>query len=248
MKKLILLADILFVIVLFIACAGLTVLLGLGPITVYAVNTWSPAITKTEVRLGDLDIQFFEAQATLKDFYIGNPQGLSPLKLLSARSVFIRFERASLLGNPLIIDLIEIDSPDIAYEITGRIDDFKALLQNMKVSPAGGDLTDQADNAAAQVKKKNKGRKMVIRDLLIRNAQVTAIMEPQSGKKQTLTLSELRLNNVGGSSGARPEKIARQVFVALYETIFPNSGPLNRNSGAAGNSDPSRRLGREKEH
>ena len=62
---------------------------------------------------------------------------------------------------------------------------------------------------------------MVIRDLVIRNAQVTAIMAPLGGKKLTLTLPELRLNNVGGSSGARPEEIARQVLSALYETIHP---------------------------
>jgi uncharacterized protein involved in outer membrane biogenesis len=224
------------VVMCLLAGAALVAGQNTGRILTHAVNTYGSALTKTEIRLGDVDIQFFDAQATLKDIYIGNPQGFSLPKLLSAQSVFICFERASLLGNPLVIDRLEIDAPDIAYEKNVRTDNFKMLLENMESAPVA-ESADPADNAAsASGKKKNKGRKVVIRDLVIKNAQVTAIMGPQGGKKQTLTLSELRLNNVGGSAGARPEKIARQVLSALYETIHSSSVPVNRISGTAGNS------------
>ena len=231
-KRLMMIAGTLCLLAGAILIAGLNT----GRILKHVVNTYGPALTKTEVRLGDVDIQLFDAQATLKDLYIGKLQGSSLPKLLSARSVFIRFERASLLGNPLVIDRLEIDAPDIACEKTGRTDNFKALLKNMESTPSGASagLTDNA--TAAPEKKKKKSRKVVIRELVIKNAQVTAFMGPQGGKKQTLTLSELRLNNVGGSSGARPEKIARQILSALYETIHSNSGQVNRMSGTAGNS------------
>jgi hypothetical protein len=246
MKRLRMIADTLFLLAILLAGAILVAGLNAGRILKHAVNTYGPARTKTEVRLGDVDIQLFDAQATLKELYIGNPQDFILPKLLSAQSVFIRFERASLLGNPLVLDRLEINAPDIGYEKTLKTDNFKAFLQNMKTSPAGAPA-EQPDNAtAASGKKKKKGRKVIIRELVIRNAQVTVIMEPQGGKQQTLTLSELRLNNVGGSAGARPEKIARQVLSALYETIHPNAGPVKRNSGPAGNPAPSVGEGKKK--
>jgi uncharacterized protein involved in outer membrane biogenesis len=235
MKRLRMIADTLCLLAILIAGAILVAGLNAGRILKHAVNIYGPARTKTDIRLGDVDIQLFDAQATLKELYIGNPQDFTLPKLLSAQSVFIRFERASLLGNPLVIERLEIDSPDIAYEKTGMTDNFKALLKNMEASSASAPAGEPDNAAAAPEKKKKKGRKVVIRELVISNAQVTAIMEPRGGKKQTLTLSELRLNNVGGSAGARPEKIARQVLSALYETIHPNAGSIKRNSGPAGN-------------
>jgi hypothetical protein len=43
----------------------------LGPIIKSAVNTYGPNITKTDVRLGDVDVSIFSGQAQLKDFFLG---------------------------------------------------------------------------------------------------------------------------------------------------------------------------------
>jgi hypothetical protein len=233
MKRLPIITGALSLLAFCIAGALLVAALYLDKIIHHAVNTYGPALTKTEVRLGDVDMRFFDGQAILKDIYIGNPQGFALPKLLSAKTVLLVLDRLSLLGNPLVIDRLEIESPDIFYEKNVRTDNFKELLQNME-SASAAESADPADNVAAAQGKNN--RKVVIHELVFRNAQVTANMGTQGGKKQTLTLSELRLNNVGGSSGARPEEIARKVLLALYETIHSNPGPMNSSSGADGDS------------
>lgn len=222
MKRLLLIAGALCLLAVLLAGAAFIVGMNMGRLLKHAVSTYGPELMKTEVRLGDADVRLLDGQATLKDIYIGNPLGFSLPKLLSAHLVFVCFKRASLLGGPLVIERLEIDSPDIAYEKTVRTDNFKALLKNMgssSAAPAG-----ETGTAAPSGKKKKRGRKVVIRDLVIRNTQVTVIMAPRGGKKQTLILSELRLKNIGGTSGSRPEEIVRQVFAALYETNFINSG------------------------
>jgi hypothetical protein len=155
---------------------------------------------------------------------------------LSAKTVHLVLNRLSLLGNPLVIDRLEIISPDIAYEKTAATDNFKALLKNMESSPTGVSDKQPGNANAAPKKKKEKNRKVVIRDLIIRNAQVTAIMAPLGGRTLSLTLPDLHLHNVGGSSGARPEELASQVLAALYEKIIAGAGPVGSVLGTAGDS------------
>jgi hypothetical protein len=236
MKRLLIITGALSLLALFIAGAALVALLNLDKIIHHAVNTYGPTLTKTEVRLGDVDLRLVDGQAQLNDIYIGNPQGFALPKLLSAKTVHLVLDRLSLLGSPLIITRLEIDSPDICYEKTVKTDNFKALLKNMESSSAAAPGADTDNAASAPEKKKKKSRKVVIRELIIRNAQVTAIMAPLGGKKLTLTLPELRLSNVGGTSGSRPEEVARQVLEALYKTILSHAGPMNRILGTAGDT------------
>ena len=235
MKKLLILG----LLVLVIAGAVLVALLNPGRIINHAVNTYGPTLLKTEVRLGDTDIRFFEAQADLNDIYIGNPKGFTLPKLLSAQTVHIGFDRRSLLGDPLVIDRLEIVSPDIAYEKTAGTDNFKTLLENMGAASAGAHAGVSRNAAPESGSRKQKGRKLLIRDLVIRNAQVTAIMGTRGGKKLNLTIPELHLQNVGGSSGAHPRKIVRQVLAALYEKTLSDEGPGSRASGTATDSTQS---------
>ena len=233
MKNLLLLAITLCLIAL------LTVLFNLGPIATYMVNTWGTVIAKTEVRVRDIDTGLFDGQVTLKDIYVGNPQGFSLPRMLSAGTVFMRFDCRTIFSSPLIIDRIEIDSTDIAYERIGRKDNFKMLLPNTGL-PASAEQAAGADTAtSAPHRGKQKGGKLVIRDLVIREARVTAIVSSSGSKALSFTLPELHLENVGGSSGAPPAEVARQVLAALYERILSSSGPGNKISGPADTASPS---------
>lgn len=227
MKKLILPAVILCLVAL------LAVLLNLDRITVYAVNTWGPAIAKTEVRLGDVDTGLFDGQVIVKDIHVGNPHGFSLPQLLSAATVFMRFDSSTIFSNPLIIDRIEIDSLDIAYERIGRTDNVKTFLRNMGLPATAAQAAGADTAAAAPPKRKQKGRRLVIRDLVIREARVTAIVSSSGSKALSFTLPELHLENVGGSSGAQPAEVARQVLAALYDRMPSSFAPGNRISGPA---------------
>ncbi|MBW2359092.1 MAG: hypothetical protein JRF21_10575 [Deltaproteobacteria bacterium] len=66
MKKWILIGSgAVVVIIIVLLVVGVS---NLGPIIKNAVNTHGPKMTKTEVRLGDVGISIFSAEAKLKDF------------------------------------------------------------------------------------------------------------------------------------------------------------------------------------
>ena len=96
----------------------------LGPIIKKAVNSYGPDITKTKVSLGDVDISLFSGKATLKNFFLGNPKGLD-------------IDEKSIPKDTIIIDRIEVVSPDITYEKIKGGDNFQTILQNVTSSVGG---------------------------------------------------------------------------------------------------------------
>ena len=95
MKKFIIIALVLLVVAVGVVVFGLS---KLGPLVKTAVNTYGPQITKTDVRLGDVDVSLFSAQAKLKDFYLGNPQGFNSAEAIKVGSILVDVDENSLTG------------------------------------------------------------------------------------------------------------------------------------------------------
>ncbi|HDZ23629.1 MAG TPA: hypothetical protein ENH70_03725, partial [Desulfobacteraceae bacterium] len=62
------------VVVAVIIVAVIIIATNIGPMIRKAVNTYGPGITKTDVRLGDVDVSLFSGKAKLKQLFLGNPQ------------------------------------------------------------------------------------------------------------------------------------------------------------------------------
>ena len=150
------------VIVVMIIVVVVLIASNLGPMIKTAVNKYGPEITKTDVRLGDVNISIFSAEAKLKDFFLGNPKGFESPYAMKVGSIHLNVDEKSITGNPIIIDKIEVLAPEISYEKIGKTDNFMAILNNVK-------KTAGADKKAAQKQsdKKDSGKKIIIRKLFV---------------------------------------------------------------------------------
>ena len=101
MKKIIIIGGAFIVIVIVLIVVGLS---NLGPIIEKAVNTYGPQITKTEVNLKDVGISIFSAEATLKDFRLGNPKGFKSPHAVRVGKIYVDVDEGSLTGDTIIID------------------------------------------------------------------------------------------------------------------------------------------------
>jgi uncharacterized protein involved in outer membrane biogenesis len=216
MKKWILIGGCaVVVIVIVIVVLGLS---NLGPIIKRAVNTYGPEITKTEVRLGDVDISLFSGQAELKDFLLGNPKGFKSPQAMKVRSIFAKVDKKSLTGNTIIIDRIEVVGPDITYDKVGGTDNFQTILNNVKQSEEKGKPSEEK---TAKPEKEEGGKKLLIRDFIIREGKVNlAVSTPLGEKTVSASLPDIHLKDLGKEGGgASPGKIFEEVFAALHEKI-----------------------------
>jgi len=212
MKKLILLGFCGIVIVaLIVLVVGVS---NLGPIIKKAINTYGPAITKTEVHLEDVRISVFSGEARLEDFLLGNPEGFKSPQAMKVGSILVNVDERTLADDTIVIDSIEIVSPEITYEKKRGTDNFKTILNNVTKTVS----TDKPANTRAE--KKDDGKKILIRNFIVRGGKVNLVMSSLGGKSVTASLPDIHLKDVGKEKGgASPAEVAKEIFAALYEKI-----------------------------
>ena len=211
MKKWIIISGVVIVIILILLVAGLS---KLGPMIKKAVNTYGPGITKTEVHLGNVGLSLFSGEAKLEDFYLGNPKGFNSPKAMDVGSIYVDVDEGSLTADTIIINKIEVVRPEITYEKKSGTDNFKIILNNIKRS-TGLDKPSQKHS-----EKEEGGKKILIRNFIVRDGKVNLTMSMLAGKSVGASLPDIHLKDVGKEEGgASPAEVFREVFAELYETI-----------------------------
>lgn len=198
-------------IIIIVLVLGLS---NLGPIIKKAVNTYGPEITKTELQLGDVDISIFSAEASLNDFYLGNPQGFKSPQAMGVRSIYVNIDRSSLTKDTIVIDKIEVIAPNITYEKAPGTDNFKTILYNVKKSVGADSPSEKKSN------KKGEGKKILIKDLIVKDGTVNLAVSMVGGKSISASLPDIHLKDLGTEKGgASPAEVFEIIFSALHKQI-----------------------------
>jgi len=213
MKKWLFIVGGLLVVVVAVVIFGLS---NLGPIIKKAVNTYGPKITKTEVRLDDVGISLLSVEAKLKNLYLGNPKGFKSPQAMRVKTIYVNVDEKSITGDTIIIDKVEVVGPEITYEKTGRTDNFKAILNNVKSSAHASKSSKNQDA------KEGEGKKLMIRNFIIKDGKVDLDMSVYGGSSlsASASLPDIHLKDVGKKKGgATPEEVANIIFAELYKKI-----------------------------
>lgn len=224
MKKWILIGSgAVVVIIIVLLIVGVS---NLGPMIKNAVNTQGPKITKTDVRLGDVGVSIFSAEAKLKDFYLGNPKGFKSPQAMKVGAIYVDVDEKSLTGDAIIIEKIEVVAPEITYEKIRGTDNFKTILNNVK-SSVGADKPSKGESG-----KEDEGRKIIIRNLIVRDGKVNLAIAALGGKSLSASLPDIHLKDIGKKKGgASPAEAFKEVFAELHEKITSPSVNDTLNKG-----------------
>ena len=215
MKKWLLIGIGVIVVIIALLIFGIS---RLGPIIKSAVNTYGPKITKTEVRVQDVGVSLLSGQAKLKDFYLGNPRGFKSAKAMSVQAVYVDLDEKSVTSDRVIIDRVEVTSPEINYEKVRGTDNFQTILNNVKTA-AGRSRS----SSKTKTPTKEEGKKFVIRDFIVTNGKVTMDMSVPGGSSisGSASLPDIHLKNVGEKSGgATAEEVFTIVLAELRDKII----------------------------
>lgn len=209
MKKWLVAAGLVIVALVVLMVVGVS---QLGPIIKKAVNSQGPGVTGTDLHVGNVDVALFSGRARIEDFFLGNPEGFETPYAVSAKTIKVDIDKKSLTGDTVIIDRIEVVAPSIIFEKGRGSDNFKALLNNVQRSSTGAEKKAGKADAGS--------KKLLIRELILRDGKVNLAIKGLKGKNLTASLPEIRLQNIGQQQGgASPAQAAREVFAALYGKI-----------------------------
>lgn len=205
----------LFCVVLFVIIVLMVAVFNLGTIVKMAVNSYGPEITKTHMQVDKADVSVFQARAGLEHFVLGNPEGFSSPHAITVGSMLIDVDESTLTKDTVIIDRIEVIAPEITYEIKGTTDNFRAIIENMKKPEQQG-----KKDGEKSVEKKD-GKKVIIRNLILKNIKVKTSADIAGGDIATTTISEIHLRDIGEKqNGVDMAEAVLTVLNELYSQVI----------------------------
>ncbi|MFH1016884.1 MAG: AsmA family protein [Pseudomonadota bacterium] len=202
MKKLLWIAGtgvVALIIVLFVAS------LFLGPILKAGIETVGPKMTQTELNVGMVTLRPFSGKAQIHHLFVGNPAGFSTPFAVSLKDFSMQMNTKSVLSKVVWIDHVLVDGPEISYETNQRGNNIETIQRNVE------QFTKSLPGATAG-KQTSGGKKVIIHELVVKNAKL--LWTPRlTGKTTTVDLPEIRLTDIGKSSGgAEPSQVVSEVL------------------------------------
>lgn len=172
------------------------------------VNKYGPEVTRTDVRLENVSTSLVNTSVVLENLDIGSPKGFSEPHVLTLGRIAVDVDRDSLFTDTIIINSIDISDVDVIYELVGKKSNLAVLSENIssyfqKTSQTASPKA--APKASEPAGKGEPGKKVVIRRLSVRNAEVGLAASIASLTDQklstTVRLPDLTLTNIGDNGG-----------------------------------------------
>src|SRR5579863_4591308 len=209
------------VVVLLVVIAGGAYYLfsNLDSIIKAAIEKYGTAATQAEVKLDSVKLSISSGEGSLNGLTVGNPKGFSTPQALSLGSISVKLDTSTVTGNgPIVIKEIDIEKPQVTYEVTTSGDSNLQTLQKNAMAYAGGSGGGggTANSSGPGSSGGGQERKVVITDLYIRDGDIGISHALLKGKTLNAPLPTIHLTNIGkDSGGATPAQVAQQVISSI---------------------------------
>jgi hypothetical protein len=216
MKK-VLLSIVLLILVA--AAAGVYYLLtNLDALVAQVIETQGSKATGTAVRVDGVNIKLRDGAAAVSGLTVANPDGYAMPNAFALGQIRAGIDLKSLQEEPYVIKEIVVLAPQVFVEINENnktnLNELKNMLQAGR--PAGNEpqkAEPAAESGAA------KPRLKIVR-ARFEGGLITAQVDALQNKAYELKLPELNMSDLGGSNGATPAELAREI---LQRLIVPAS-------------------------
>lgn len=196
---------------------GFLAIYNLGTIIEKAVNHYGPQYTKTDVSIGNVDVALMAGKAEIQNLLLGNPEGYAAETAMAIRSVRVDINEKTLTDNPLVIEEIRVVDPIINYEVKGKSDNFRTILDNVRQA-AGMEKTAPEKKPEPGAEQKPP-KKIIIDDFYLTGGKVTMAMAGLQGKNVEATIPDIHLENIGGRGGTVPAEALAIILDQIYKQI-----------------------------
>lgn len=224
-------------------------ILSINPIIKNGVEFFGPRLTQADVRLAESDISLFSGEGTLRGLFVGNPEGFDTDSAIQVGSMSMVVDKDSFSQDKIVIRRIEIEAPRITYERSGRTSNIDTLLANVKRAAGAEEQAREARSGGeAGADGAEGGPRLLIKDLYIRDAELTMAVREVGGSGATTSLPDLHLRDIGaGEGGATPAQALEEVLAALTGSAGNAADRLARGlqQGADGLRRGAEALGKE---
>ena len=182
------------VVILVLIVGGLVFLyLSLNRVIRSAVETYGPQVTKSEVKLGSVNVSPFSGNASLSNLIVGNPQGFKTPSAFKLGAMSVSLDVRSLVSDTVAIREIVVSAPEITYELGPGGNNLAVLQKNVEAYTGG---SAKPGPQTPQVQK--GGKKVIIDRLRVEKSKLNvSVGVPLQAQATTLALPDIEMRDIG---------------------------------------------------
>jgi hypothetical protein len=182
-----------------------------------AVEKYGSAALQTDVTLDKTEISLKSGKGTLRGLRVGNPKGFETDTAFQLGEVSMAIDATTITKGTVIIKEILIAAPQITYELGLKGSNLDALQRNATQNSGGGSEGGGGEAQPANGAKE-KGKKLIIESLIIRDGKINVSAVGLKGNKMTVDLPAVRMANIGKSEGgASPGEVVKKLMDAINQ-------------------------------
>ena len=192
------------------------------------VHKYGSEITGTDVNLKGFKLSLTNGEGRISNITVANPKNYKTPYIFELGEVYVKVNIKSLTTDTIIIDTVEVSKPVITYEMLSLTqNNIKEIQNNVKKNTASTvkkevQETKKAEKAAPKEEKASAGKKVVIKNLVIKDGEINAVAIEDN--KLSVKLPAITMTNIGGAKGGEPvaatiSKVITQILNTASSTV-----------------------------
>lgn len=183
----------------------------LNSIVAGVIESQGSKVASTDVGVSGVDISLKDGRASLAGFTIANPSGFKGGKAFALGEVTVDIDLGSVRKEPVVIEEVTVREPLVNAEFLEsgslNLDVLKKSIQGYVPASSGDSKGDsQGDGEMKRIR---------INSFTFEKGRIEVDASALGVEARSLDLPAIRLENIGGAEGARPDEVARIVMDAL---------------------------------
>jgi hypothetical protein len=204
--------------VVCLAGVGIWMLLSnLNAIVARAIESEGSKVTETHVGVAGVDIKLRDGRGAIESLTIASPSGYQADNVFSLGEITLGIDLKSVRQDPVVLDEVRITAPEVFAEFNEKggsnLDEIRKRVQGYaKLSGATGDGGGGGGGQAKQPK-------LRIRNFVVEQGRISVDASALGLEQRDIVLPEIRLTDLGGAAGDTPDRIARDVILAVAKQV-----------------------------
>lgn len=170
-----------------------------------AIESNGSEVTSTDVGVSGVSIELREGRGSVSGLIVASPEGFDTGDAFSLGDITIDLDVSSVRSDPIVIEEVRVRAPVVRAEFTETgMSNLDALRRNIEAYRTGGDTGGDGGPA----------KRIRIERFVFEEGRIEADASALGIESRTITLPRIDLSNVGGSGGAPPDAIAKEILGA----------------------------------
>jgi len=217
------------VLLIIIAGVGYYLFSNLDSYIKAAIEKYGSQATQASVTLDSVIVSITTGEGGLVGLSVGNPKGFATPHAITVGAITLKIDTSTVTGSgPIVIKEIDIDKPQVTYEVGNTGGSNLDAIQKNTQAYAGGSNNAPTSGGGQE-------RKLIINDLYVRDGQIGVSATALQGKALNAPLPTIHLTNIGkNSNGATAAEVANDVLGAITsEAAKVGSNQLMQSLGSS---------------